>query len=496
MPRLARPLIAAVTLLAAVTLMAGVTSPAARAAVRTSAGPLLWTAPGAVDSAPIDAMACPSTGLCVAVDRAGKVLWSTNPAGGSSTWLAATVDGGNELTGIACPSTGLCVAVDGAGNVITSQNPAGGQTAWTVATIDSSPTQANTDSGGPVLLRGVSCPSTGLCVAVDGAGNALAATNPTGGAAAWTITHADTDRSYGCSGPGLTCQPPLVGVSCPSIALCAAVDFSGNILTTPNPTAAGPWSSTPTDGGRLSSLWGISCPLAGFCATVDGTAGRAITFNPALPAVQHTRALPDAPYGIWCRSPSLCLASVQTPGGLSGLLGSYNPTASASTWSLSGLGAINAVACPSASMCVAGDDQGEVAAGLTTHAIATLLGRRLLPRRHLPTIAALDRTRRERFILTSPIAARVALTWTVPGTAASTSVTIASASHGFRTPGTAALTLRLTPAGVRLFRAATKPVTVTATATFATGSGALRTAQTRSFSHPPKLRKPRRRRRR
>ena len=239
MPRLLRPLIAAVTFIAAVTLIAGAAAVPAYAAVRNSAGPLLWTAPAGVDSSPIDAIACPSTRLCVAVDRGGRVLWSTNPAGGSHSWLAARVDGGNELTGLSCPSTGLCVAVDGAGNVITSSDPTGGPTDWTVAKIDSSPTQNNTDTAGPVLLRGVSCPSTGLCVAVDGAGNALESTNPTGGAAAWTITHADTNRRYGCGGSGLTCQPPLVGVSCPSTALCAAVDFSGNILTTQSPTAAG-----------------------------------------------------------------------------------------------------------------------------------------------------------------------------------------------------------------------------------------------------------------
>jgi hypothetical protein len=495
MSRLTRPLIAAATFIAALTQLAGVALPA-NAAVRNSAGPLLWTAPAAVDITAIDAMACPSTRLCLAVDRSGKVLWSTHPAGGSRTWLAAKVDGGNELTGIACPSTGLCVAVDGAGNVITSQNPTGGQAAWRVVKIDSSATQANTDTTGSVLLRGVSCPSTGLCVAVDGAGNALASTNPTGPAAAWTIAHADADRSYGCGGTGLTCQPPLVGVSCPSIALCAAVDFSGNILTTRNPTAPGPWNSAPTDGNRLSSLWGISCPLVGFCATVDGTAGRAITFNPAVPTVQHARALPDALYGIWCQSASLCLASVHTRAGLSGLLGSYNPTAPASTWSLSSLGAINTVACPSAAMCVAGDDQGHVAAGVTTHAVATLLINRLLPRRHLPTIAALDRTRRARFVFTSPIAARVTLAWTVPGRITHTPVMIASAGHSFSAPGTAALTLRLTRAGVRLFRAATTRVTVTATATFAAGTGSLRVVRTRTFTHPPKPKTPRGKRRR
>ncbi|MEO6859335.1 MAG: hypothetical protein ABI323_12260 [Solirubrobacteraceae bacterium] len=490
MLRLARPLIAALTL------MAGVVSPAAQAAVPTSAGPLLWTAPGAIDSSAIDSVACPAKNVCVAVDRAGRVLWSTNPLGGTRRWLAARVDAGNELSAIACPSTSLCVAVDAAGNVITSQNPTGGQSTWTVAKIDSSPTEANSDNTGPVLLRGVSCPSAGLCVAVDGAGNALVSTDPAGGAAAWTITHADTNRTHGCGGAGLACQPPLVGVSCPTIALCAAVDFSGNILTTQNPAVPGPWSSAPTAGNQLSSLWGVSCPVVGFCATVNGTAGRAITFNPAAPASQRQRSLPDGLYGIWCQSASLCLASAHTQAGVSGLLGSYNPAAPTSTWSLSSLGGITAVACPSAAMCVAVDGEGEVAAGLTTHAIERLLRTDLLRTRHLPTIAALDRTPQQKFVLTSPIPARVTLVWTVPGAVRGAPVTIASGNRDFGIPGTGPLTLRLTTAGVRRFRAATKRLTVTATATFTTGTGSLRTVSSRTFTHPPKPKKHRRKRRR
>jgi hypothetical protein len=226
---------------------------------------------------------------------------------------------------------------------------------------------------------------------------------------------------------------------------------------------------------------------------VDGAAGHAITFNPALPAAQAARPLSGAPYGIWCQSTSLCLASAQVQGGLSGSLGSYNPTARASTWSVSSLGGINGVACPSASLCLAGDGEGEVAAGLTTHAIASLLSSELLRRRHLPTIAALDRTRQVRFRLTSPIAAGVTLAWTAPGRILP--VTIASTSHRFAGPGTAALTLRLTPAGVRLFRAATTRVTLTATATFAAGTGSLRTTRRTTIAHPPKRKKPRRKRR-
>ena len=468
-----------------------------RPAATTSPGPVLWTVPAGVDAAPIDSVSCPSLGLCVAVDRAGNVLWSANPTGGARAWFAAPVVGANELTSVSCPATTLCVAVDAAGDVVTSENPTGGAAAWAVSKIDSSATSNNTDNAGSVLLRGVSCPSTSLCVAVDAAGNVLSSTNPAGGSTAWTITHADTNRSYGCGGGGLACQPPLVGISCPSTALCVAVDFSGNLLTTHTPTAPGAWSSVSAHGGAPGSLWGISCPAVGFCATVDGNGGQVITFNPAAPGLRLSRSLPANAYGIWCQSASLCQASAQPRGGLSSVLGSYNPAAGTPAWTSSPLGGVNAVACPSAFVCIAGDDQGEIVAGETTRGLAGLLRNTVLSTRRLPSIATLDRTPHARYVLATPIAGKVTLAWTVPGSRSSAlPVTLATMTHTFRGPGTATLTVRLTGGAVRRFRAATKRLAVTGTATFTASTGTVQTTRTLTFTHPPKPRKPKRPKRR
>jgi hypothetical protein len=461
---------------------------AASAAPVSSSGPLLWAAPGLVDSQSIDGLACPSISLCVAVDHGGSVFWSTDPSGGPAMWSSADVDGGNDITGVSCPSTALCVAVDGAGDVITSQNPAGGAAAWTVTSVDRIRTQTNTDNGGPTLLRGISCPSTGLCLAVDAAGNAVVSTDPAGGAAAWVTTHIDTNASYDCTGTGLTCQPPLVGIACPSTTICAAVDFSGNLLTTTDPTGTAPWASTPTAPGGLSSLYGISCPSIAFCMTVDGFAGRALTVNPATPTQQVSRTLPDSLYGIWCESPSLCVASIETQGGISGLLGSFDPSSTDSTWSLSSLGGIDAVACPTAALCLAADDEGNVAVGVTTTAIAGGLDVELLTERHLPTIATLARTGRERLVFTTPIPAQVKLVWTVAGTAGAP-VTIATASHRFNAPGASTLTVRLSRAGRTLFRTATRRLALTATATFTASTGSVTAANKLTFKHPSRHRR-------
>jgi hypothetical protein len=95
--------------------------------------------------------------------------------------------------------------VDSSGNVVTSSNPTGGAAAWTLTNL----------VGGH--LRGVSCPSSSLCVAVGDSGNVATSDNPIGGAAAWTVTHVDGSNS-------------LNGVSCPSSGLCVAVDRSGNVV--------------------------------------------------------------------------------------------------------------------------------------------------------------------------------------------------------------------------------------------------------------------------
>jgi hypothetical protein len=44
------------------------------------------------------------------------------------------------------------------------------------------------------LVEGVSCPSVGLCVAVDQVGDVVTSNNPAGGAAAWTVTHVDNTK--------------------------------------------------------------------------------------------------------------------------------------------------------------------------------------------------------------------------------------------------------------------------------------------------------------
>ena len=100
-------------------------------------------------------ISCASTSLCVAVDGAGDVLSSSNPAGGSGAWTMINVDGTTPFRGVSCPSLSLCVAVDAAGNVVTSTDPTGGapslSTSGETLTIEESMTlRAGTENAGHV----------------------------------------------------------------------------------------------------------------------------------------------------------------------------------------------------------------------------------------------------------------------------------------------------------------------------------------------------------
>jgi len=105
--------------------------------------------------------------LCVAVDESGNVISSTNPSGGSSAWKVTNLIGGGGLydpysiqASVSCPTSGLCIAVgnddNARGFAIKSAKPTGDQSAW-----------SRTAQIGGSVLSGVSCPSgSNLCVAV------------------------------------------------------------------------------------------------------------------------------------------------------------------------------------------------------------------------------------------------------------------------------------------------------------------------------------------
>jgi hypothetical protein len=186
---------------------------------------------GSSESCPpyLSALDCPSTRLCIAVDFTGQVLSSTDPRNVSTGWKPTA-----QLTRYArapftvgdffqvysyssCPTTRFCAVVfDPTGQVFTSTDPTGPSEVWHATSIDDKNVQA------------ISCASTKLCVAVDSLGHAIMSTDPTAAHPHWTRTM--IDRTKGPSKGYAPVQQSLTGIACPSTELCIAVDGYGDEL--------------------------------------------------------------------------------------------------------------------------------------------------------------------------------------------------------------------------------------------------------------------------
>src|SRR6202044_1179545 len=96
------------------------------------------------------AVSCPSVSLCVAIDGSGRVLTSTDPAARlwKTTTLVPNATFGTILQGVTCAPTRECIAGN-ADTLFDASDPAGGASAWT-STAES--------------VNDGTCPSATLCV--------------------------------------------------------------------------------------------------------------------------------------------------------------------------------------------------------------------------------------------------------------------------------------------------------------------------------------------
>jgi hypothetical protein len=306
--------------------------------VATSASPAggagTWTSSDVDGSNDIVALSCPSVSLCVAVDAAGDVLASTDPTGGASAWTVSHVDSSTAAPGsyisqvfesISCASVSLCVAVDSAGDVATSTNPAAGGGTWDLSHIDdevyyecyhygSEPCQSP--------LIDISCPSLALCVAADGDGYIFTSTDPA----------AVPPPSW--QGSGVTPYSEFDGISCPTDSLCVGIcpvgaemgncpgtQYGAGDLVTWNP-AGGNFEFAKISADQLSGIW---CPFGTLCFAADPNRGLLVTEDPGGGSKAWTVADKISNIaGVACPTDSLCVA-VSRAGTL--LLGSPPPTA-------------------------------------------------------------------------------------------------------------------------------------------------------------------------
>ncbi len=323
-----------------------------------------------MSGAPLQAISCPTSSLCVAGGPRFLVT-STDPAAGAASWQpviapapvcalpTGPTPGGYfcptapssvttlDIQSLSCPSMSLCVAAGGNGGprmpneILISTDPTGGPSAWKLMSLPG--------NGG---IRSVSCTPTPMCVAISGKNDVLTTTNPTGGPSAWETTDvypyaptsmtmpnavacvpglctiagedgyilAATDPTQGLAawiGNQIESRSPLSGVACVSNKLCVAYEY-GFIMSSTHPArGSGGWRlGSVVHGSRtLTPLDSATCTPTGFCAIAGGEYRRSgIIITNTNPA-RHPRSWKQARVDktlittIACPTSALCVAA-------------------------------------------------------------------------------------------------------------------------------------------------------------------------------------------
>jgi hypothetical protein len=323
-----------------------------------------WLGRHHVAPSSLSGISCASSSLCVALDTYSSTVYiSTDPGDGpSASWATKVLvppSGGESLSSLRavdCPSASLCVAVEGDTVFTTTDAFDGASSSWQSAEVS----VASQDSYPE--LQGISCPSVSFCIAV---GNGVyASTDPEDGASA-TWAPSDPDSS----------GDPLGPISCASVALCVASDSEGYLITSTGPSdgVAARWTRQVVLG-----LVGISCPSMALCAGVEGEAVGSgypwLTTDPLkspsanwgpsqrIPAPADFSALS-------CPSAALCLATTAYPsvGAKDSVFTSIKPQSnSKARWSINTFAGYalgdgpTAVSCSSTTFCAVADSEGSV----------------------------------------------------------------------------------------------------------------------------------------
>jgi hypothetical protein len=262
------------------------------------------------------AVSCPSSTQCLAVgenaDTSEGVAVPLDPATGAvMAGQSVQSISGISMAAVACPSPTLCLAVghdpNGQGVAVPLDPSTGG-----IAPGESVQTIPGTGGQG---LEGVACPTATECLVVgENAGRSAGVAvplNPTTGV-----------LLAGQSVQSVTTKGVLVGVSCPSATACLAVGWGADqpSVAVPLDPATGLVPSGQADqtiSTRAAMLSAVSCPSVAQCLAVgnddgDPSNGQAVPLNPITGAISNGQAIQ----------------------------------------SLSGTGALNAIACQSVTQCV------------------------------------------------------------------------------------------------------------------------------------------------
>ncbi len=277
----------------------------------------------------------------------------------------------HEAEGVSCVTSELCVAVGTYFNVNAEAHLTMAETfdgaQWTVQATPN-PSEARKSKN---VLRGVSCVSASACVAVGyyelpGGGERLLAERWDG--SEWSIEPTPS--------PAGTSEDELRSVACSSASECTAVGYyalsSGAWRTLAERWDGSEWSVQPTPNmsGGADRLMSVSCPASTTCVAVGFHKGSGDEAE-EVPVAEHwdgsewaleSIALGrSALYGVSCTSVSACMAvGSSAPAGTAKALAErwdgsqWRIEGASAAYETGGISGLNAVACVSATYCVAG----------------------------------------------------------------------------------------------------------------------------------------------
>ena len=293
------------------------------------------------------AVSCASTTLCVDGQEGGTIRYSTNPA--STSWTEETV-GSGSLNGVYClPSSFFCAAVNSEGDLYVAN---------TEAHIKEAAGWKKTDIDGSTPLSGVACTSTTSCLAIDGAGHIINLTINGSGEA--TAASHDIDGSN-----------DLTAITCTFEYTCTAVDSKGNTFVSTSSGAT--WSDEHAVGTHLTS---VSCASEMLCVAGD-TEGHVTAFTPLGVSPNHTQTIDsgNALNAVACVPATKAESECAVADSKGETLYATNVSAAASatwhTWK-GPTTPSEALACPASSLCALADGKASGGAGGNVYYATTL----------------------------------------------------------------------------------------------------------------------------
>ncbi len=215
----------------------------------------------------INAISCPSSSSCMAVDAGGHALEYIR-----GHWSAPVmVEPGGDLSAVSCLTMSACTAVDSTNAIFTYNG-----TQWSTHSAQSNGSQG---------LVAISCSLPASCITLADFGNAFVESDGT-----WSPPIPIAPNDDHASGPALD------SVSCVVLsAFCVAADSGGHVWTWTNGTwspvlsidpplaacirSAGSGGSFSSTGrcGAGSDMW-VSCPTVPYCMAADSL-GHEITWD-------------------------------------------------------------------------------------------------------------------------------------------------------------------------------------------------------------------------